>query len=123
MKTFCVACDIHFIDEFEKTLLPPCNYWGDMGMSNLDVELKKKVWDWLFSLPADEIGIKASLGIGVEIRAVPISNEDTFEAIVPGYVDMNEEEKKKAQKVYFRMKRNNHDITNLTDRKKKTEVN
>ena len=63
MKTYCKTCTIHFIDEFEKTLETPCNYWGDIGMTNIPVDVKKKLWDWIFSLPADELPMKYKIGI------------------------------------------------------------
>ena len=45
MKIACETDIIHFEDEFKDTFKPPCNFWGDMGLANIEVELKKKIWE------------------------------------------------------------------------------
>lgn len=121
IKTGCNVCSIHFVDEFEKTLVSPCNYWGDMGMSNLTVDLKKKVWDWLFAMPADEVGLKSGIGLSVNLGGYPISEEHKFENIIPGYKDLDDEQRKQAQKFYFKNKRTG-EVTVPPPRKQKKGI-
>lgn len=123
MKTFCKVCTIHFQDEFEETLKPPCNYWGDNGMSNMPAYYKKKIWDWLFSLPADEIGEKCNIGISVTYNGVPIEPSDKFENTIPGYVDLTENEKKAFQKDFFKKKLKGENPVNTAKPKKEKIVN
>jgi hypothetical protein len=101
MKAFCKTCTLHFVDEFEVTMKPPCNYWGDLGLTNLQSDLKKKVWDWLFLMPTDEISILANLSLGISIKAVPILDEDRFEMRIPGYKDWSDDKRKRFQKLFF----------------------
>lgn len=123
MKIFCRVCTIHFIDEFEATIKAPCNFWGDMGMGNLDIDLKKKLWDWMFSMPTDEIGIKSGLGIWIQMGANPIQEEDKFENIIPGYVVMSEEEKKLSQKEYIKNKQHQQPYQTAPKKEKERIVN
>lgn len=103
MKFQCRVDTIHFGDEFEKTLQPPCNFWGDMGAGNMPDDLKKKFWDWLFSMPTDEIGEKCQLGFSVMFQVTPISPYDKFVNKIDGYEFMTEQEQQDLQKQYFRM--------------------
>lgn len=104
MKFYCQSCGVHFPKEFEKTLKPPCNFWGQMGMSNLPKEYKKKVWDWVFSLPVDEIALKFKIGIGISLSSQPVSGENDFIKMIPGYEKMSEKEQQEAQRKYFKDK-------------------
>lgn len=63
----------------------PCGFWGDLGMANMPDEDKIKIWNWIFSLPADEIGLKHSIGIGIQISTAPINKADLFENQIEGY--------------------------------------
>lgn len=101
MKAFCGVCMIHFKDEFDNTLKAPCNYWGDLGMGNLENDLKRKLWDWLFLLPSDEIGLKSGIGVAISLQGVPIEDGDKFENLIPGYKDLSEEQRKQAQRDWF----------------------
>ena len=103
MKFHCRVDTIHFADEYEKTLKPPCNFWGDMGMGNVPNDLKKKFWDWLFSMPSDEISIVCDLGISVEFRVGVIKPVDKFINRIEGYEYMNEHEQQDLQKRYFEL--------------------
>lgn len=103
MKFHCRVDTIHFADEYEKTLKPPCNFWGDMGMGNVPNDLKKKFWDWLFSMPTDEISIVCDLGISVNFGVIPIRPLDKFVNKIEGYEFMSEQEQQEFQKVYFQM--------------------
>lgn len=105
MKVFCKTCDLHFRNEFEKTLEPICNYWGAIGMSNVPVELKKKVWDWQFSAPIDEMVVSCKLSFSFVFSTTPIQKGDTFEEIIEGYSTMTDEERREAQREYFRNKK------------------
>lgn len=115
MKIYDKSCGIHFKDEFDVTLTPPCNFWGEVGMSSLQEDLKKKVWNWLFTMPTDEISIKANLSMHISIGASPIAQEDKFENVIPGYTSMTEEGQKKAQKAYFKAKKEGIPVPNFSN--------
>ncbi len=104
MKAYCNHCGVHFINEFETTLKPICNYWGDLGLANLDVDLKKKLWDWIFLLPSDEVFIRTGVGISIAIKGVPVEKKDEFEHMVTNWSSMSEEEKQEFQRNYFKGK-------------------
>lgn len=103
MKIFCKTCGVHFPQDFDKTLQVSCNLWGDSNMSNLDKDLKKKIWDWLFLMPADEIYIKTSgLQLVVSFGAKFIAEEKVnWPGIFSNYEEMSEEQKQEAQRAYF----------------------
>lgn len=107
MKFYCKNDAIHFVQDFELTLKPPCNFWGDLGMSNLQIELKKKLWDWIFACPTDEIGILSNIAVSIQIEGIPIPDETKFENVVPGYKDLTEIEQQEYQRKYFKLKRTN----------------
>jgi len=121
MKTACQTCVIHFVDEFEKTLIPPCNYWGQTGMSTLPTEAKKKVWDWLFSAPADELS-GFHVGMSITYYGVPIADEERFENVIPGYSSMSEEDKKHFQKEFFRKRQQDPNAPIIIPEKKKERI-
>lgn len=101
MKFGCGVDGVHFANEYEQTLKPPCNFWGDLGMSNMPEDLKKKFWDWLFSMPTDEIGLKSSIGIAIQISTAPIKPEDRLENKIVGYNELSDSERQMFQKEYF----------------------
>lgn len=71
-------------------------------MANMPDEDKIKIWNWIFSLPADEIGLKHSIGIGIQISTAPINKADLFENQIEGYNELSEEERQRIQKDYFK---------------------
>lgn len=71
-------------------------------MSNLDTELKHKFWDWLFSMPSDEIGILNGMAIWVQYGALPIAPDKEFKNMVPGYDKMTEAEQQEYQREVYR---------------------
>lgn len=99
MKISCDVDTIHFKGDFEDTLKTPCNFWGDMGFGNLEIHLKKKIWDWIFNCPSDEVGILAGRGIALQIGSAPIREESKFENLIPGYKEMEEEDRQKVQRI------------------------
>lgn len=101
MKFPCRVDGVHFPQDFELTFVPPCDFWGDLGLSNISKEDKKKVWDWIFSLPSDELGIKYRIAIALTINTAPIFEPDKFENMVPGYTELTELEKQEIQRQYF----------------------
>jgi len=101
MKIGCKSCKIHFPQDFKITLTPQCNYWGDNGMSNVTVKMKKKFWDWLFKMPCDELFITHKLGILFSIQAVPVPQEKEWSALIPGYDKLTEEEQQQAQRRHY----------------------
>lgn len=102
MKTGCRVCGIHFGDEFDKTLIPPCNYWGDMGMSNFPQDLRKKIWDWQFACPSDEVYVKYKMQLALSISMVHVEEQNRFENIVKEWGSMTEEEKRSFQRAWFK---------------------
>ena len=106
MKMPCNQCGCHFPQDFDETFSAPCNIWGDMGASNLPDDYKKRIWDWFFTLPADEMGLKFSLGVSVLINFVPIQPESMFENRIPGYSELDEAEKQAVQKKWFKEHKN-----------------
>lgn len=102
MKFHCSIDGVHFPQEFDDTLKAPCNFWGDIGMSNLDLDLKRKFWDWLFNCPTDEIGIRSQIGISIQFQTIPLDKEDMFKTKVVGYSDWNETQQQQFQKEYFK---------------------
>lgn len=122
MKVFCEKCGIHFPEDFEETFKPPCNFWGDMGMATIPDDLKRKLWDWLCSVPSDEIAIRTNIAIGIEIRTALILEEDKFENKINGYTELSEEQKKIAQKTYFREMKRGTLGTLLKNKKEAKEV-
>lgn len=104
MKIVCRVCVVHFADEFEDTLKAPCNFWGDIGLSNISNEDKKKFWDWSLTTIADEFFVKYNLRLNHQCFFDIPTDEEKVENSIPNYKTMSEEEKKQAQKEYFKEK-------------------
>jgi hypothetical protein len=102
MKFYCKVDGIHFPQDFEMTLKAPCNFWGDMGMSNVSEPMKLKIWDWIFSAPSDELALKEKTGLSIGITGVALSEDKQFKSVVPGYEDMTEEQQQQFQRDYFK---------------------
>lgn len=109
MKMNCRVDGLHFPQDFEETLKPPCNLWGELGLSNLDLELKKKFWDWYFAMPADEISIKAKVVMGVQFVVSAVRKEDEWKNKVAGYEDLTEKEQQELQREYCRRRNDGED--------------
>lgn len=101
MKTSCRFCGIHFVDEFEKTLKPGCNYWGDKGMGNASNVFKKQCWDWVFSMPADS-ALGEDIMLTFDFAALPVTGKSMFVDMVPNWNDLTEDERKEFQRNYFK---------------------
>lgn len=71
-------------------------------MGNLPTEYKKKMWDWVFSMPADEIAVKFKLSVVFSIGAQPIEDANQWEKIKPGYGKMTEKEQQEFQRQHFK---------------------
>jgi len=102
VKAYCKFCGVHFPDDFEKTLSAPCNFWGEHGMSNLTVEVKKEVWDWLFSAPIDKLNVLYNIDMPITFNAVPTASGGRFEDIVMNWADLSEEDKQSFQRNWFK---------------------
>ena len=102
MKLYCAVDGIHFVQDFEKTLQPPCNFWGDWGMTNVPVELKRKFWDWVYQMPTDEIALTCKLAISIGFSAHVFEEQDEFKNKIEGYESMSEEEQQQAQRAFFK---------------------
>jgi hypothetical protein len=66
-KIICPTCGLHFDDEFEETLKPECKLWYALNGDKLEVEDKKKVWDWWFSTPGNYLAHKYNLFLTVSL--------------------------------------------------------
>jgi len=110
MKFGCRVDGIHFKQDFEKTFIPPCDFWGDLGMGNLPKELKKKFWDWIFAMPADEIGLKCKIGISVSFQTAPIMEDSQYINMIEGYKDLSEEEQQNLQRKIALKQKKGEDI-------------
>lgn len=109
MKIGCSQCGCHFRQEFEKTLKPPCNMWGDKGFTNLPVKYKKKLWDWVFKMPSDEISILFDTAIAWMVQGVPILERDKFVNLVPGWEKYDEMRQQDIERWWFiEQNRGNH---------------
>lgn len=102
MKVFCTNCGIHFPYDFQLTLSPLCNFWGEHGMANLPLKGKEDVWNWLFHAPADSLAVEYNLGLAIMFHAQPIDRSDTFEDNVPGWDKMTEQEKQDYERQHFK---------------------
>lgn len=103
MKIGCKVDGVHFVNDFDLTFIPPCNFWGDLGFSNLPIELKKKFWDWVFTMPTDEIAIASKLGVGISFTVTPIDDATLFENTVKGWHNLTEGEKQLVEKNHFKL--------------------
>jgi len=64
-KLLCPTCGLHFDDEFLDTLKPECGMWRAFNGTKLSDEDKKKVWDWWFSAPGNELAYKYNLHLQI----------------------------------------------------------
>lgn len=110
MKFYCTVDGVHFKQEFEKTLEPPCNLWGEMGMSNVPVALRKKLWEWYFTMPSDEIALSCKISVGLVFKIGAIEPGDEFKNKVKGYEDWTEARQQEFQKEYFKRKGRGEDV-------------
>lgn len=102
MKMTCRTCGVHFQEDFEKTLTDKCDFWGaSVGnlLSKLPEKYKKLIWDWMFSLPIDEISENTGIEISPSIDSRPYLG-NIYERFVPGYAEWPEDKKKKFQAEY-----------------------
>ena len=102
MKAYCTFCGCHFPDEFEKTLEPPCNFWGEHGLSNVSKGIKKEIWDWLFSAPIDKLNVMYKMSMPIKFNAVPMAVGAGFDSIVSNWSDLTEKEKQDFQRLWFK---------------------
>lgn len=102
MKAYCKFCGCHFPQDFEKTLEPPCNFWGEHGLSNIDVEVKREMWDWLFSAPVDKLNVLYKMDLPITFNANPMVSGGAFEDIVVNWNEMTEEEQQEFQRSWFK---------------------
>ena len=102
MKTGCKFCGCHFKEDFEKTLEPPCNYWGDKGMDNLPVEIKKKVWEWVFSTPAPDVKHHGKSDFIMDFKAIPEHRSTVFKDMVKNWSELTDDQRKEFQRNYFK---------------------
>lgn len=102
MKIFCNQCAIHFKGDFKETLKAPCNFWGDLGLSNIEATDKKRLWDWLCELPSDEFAIKYGIGLGFKLSSQVVNLKESWDKIYPNYNNLSEKQKQDLQKKHFK---------------------
>lgn len=101
MKIFCAKHEIHFSEDFPKA--KNCPLWEGYGMTELSEDLKKKVWDWMFTMPQDEIFLKTGYGIQFQMSLVYVGkSENVFAKHIKGYKDWPDKKRKRFQKAYFK---------------------
>lgn len=115
MKAICPDCGCHFPDEFEQSL--KCSFWHRKGLDKLPKKYKKVVWDWLFSLPCDELADKGHFALSVQLFGYPYKGNQWSEKI-EGYDNWTEEERRKYQKLYF-LEAMGRDVKLIPDKRKK----
>ncbi len=98
----CPTHGCHFKQEFDETLKPGCSYWESYKIPQLSDESKKLVWDWLFTIPADQILIKDNVQMASAIQFAPATQSILFKDFVPGWGKMREEEQQLFEKEYFK---------------------
>ncbi len=69
-------------------------------MNKLTKHYKRVVWDWLVSLPTDEIAEKTGVGIQVSLSSQPYEGNE-FEKYIEGYKGWPDEERKQFQRAFF----------------------
>lgn len=104
MKLGCRVHGCHFGDEFEQTLDPGCPFWSDMGAAQLSDDMKRKFWDWVITIPADEIFVKENLMTSFAFGFQKVEEGQKLENLIPGYAKMDEATKRVAQRIYFESK-------------------
>lgn len=104
MKVGCKICGVHFKDEFAKTLLPPCNFWGDKGVGNLPDAYKQKLWSWMFDFPADEIfcAMGEKLTLAMDWQAAPVQLGTKFNEIVSNWDALTDEQRKEFERNWIK---------------------
>lgn len=108
MKLSCSDHGIHFPADFDVTLGEDCAFWYDRGLENLPDIQKKKLWDWMFAMPTDEIWLQSRyvLGLWVNGRKMSLAEKAklAWHKWIKGYDRMTEAERQAAQKDYFNKK-------------------
>lgn len=97
MKIPCIKHGCHFPEEFEEAWR--CPFWKSFGLGRLPKVQKRKLWDWLFQLPCDEIYLQSGYMIGVQVsgrKSKTVENE--WAENDPKYVKMSEKQKRAHQK-------------------------
>lgn len=101
MKVFCLNCGCHFREDFEGTL--KCGFWKMKGLQNLSTKFKKRIWNWIFSSPQDELAGATGYLLEFDWRAAPKRYEENeFAKEVPNYNKWPDEKRKQFQREYFK---------------------
>lgn len=97
----CGICGIHFPQDFDATLKTPCNFWGEHGLSNISVEDKRLIWDWIFKMPSDPMYIKYGINMVFSFGVTPIGKVQPFNELFENYDQLTEEEQQQLQRKYY----------------------
>lgn len=103
MKVQCNSCGCHFKEDFDITQTPACNWWGDYKMANLPVDWKKRIWDWIFSCPTDEMEEQIGMSMIMTFFATPFDkSKQDFSAFVQGWDQMDEVARREYQREFYK---------------------
>lgn len=102
MKLGCYTCGCHFPQDFDITLTSACNFWGDHGLTNVSIDMKKEIWDWLFAMPSDKLAILERIGLAINFAGVALEQKYTFEKLVPNWNTMTEKERQDYEREHFK---------------------
>ena len=111
MKFFCTDCGVHFPKDFNKTLEPQCNFWGDRKLTNLPIKYKKMLWDWLSLMPADAIFVATKIQVNMIIKGASVESKDTFAVSVPNWEKMTEGQRQAYEKIHFKALQHGKQLT------------
>lgn len=102
MKVFCRQHGVHFPHEFNITCRRGCPFWGDHGLQKLPTKYKRKVWEWLFALNADELFGETGYEIALQFygRRAPIKH--LWHNVKKGYAKLSEKQRQAFQKRHVR---------------------
>lgn len=99
MKILCVDCGCHFHNDFKESL--QCSFWERRGLGKLPKKYKRIMWDWVFSLPVDMLGMRAKVAIHLSFYGTRYDGKNQWEKSVEGYGKMTDKERRAYQKLYF----------------------
>ena len=101
-KAMCKTCGSHFPEEFEVTVGDHCTFWEQHGFpKDFPKEYKRKIWDWYFELPVDEIAHREHVAVRIAFDAVEFAQDD-FGAHIQNWLKLSEKERHQFQDDMFK---------------------
>lgn len=98
LKTLCVAHGAHFKEDFHKSLR--CGYWKQLGLEKVALKYRRQIWDFMFKLPFDAVGLEHKIALVLQIYGTPIPPAIDWESVRPGYNKLTEGQRKDFQRRY-----------------------